>query len=361
MTQKIPISISTKHSRSKYVKYESTPKMNDLNINENISPNTPNGNLKSDPKLIIRPNIESNDKVQCDSGRRSVKSSNKISSVKSIKIPTYSGKSLVSKLHRNLANLEDKSKIQINLDKVKISSNKFGYIEAYAATTHQGLVRSYNEDRVSIILNISKPKNYTGDWPNCSFFGIYDGHAGHQCADFLRDNLHKFIIDDSNFPKSPQKAILNGFIKAEKVFMEYSLQNSIKSGSCALVIIIVERRCFVVNVGDSRAIMSGNFGDKLYVLSRDHRPSDEREYKRIIEAGGKIYQTEANIVSKDTTESILGPLRVSPGKLSVSRTIGDIEAKLEKFGGNENVIIPIPDIKYFEISDQYDFILIGCK
>ena len=36
---------------------------------------------------------------------------------------------------------------------------------------------------------------------------------------------------------------------------------------------------------------------------------------------------------------ILGPLRVFPGRLSVSRTFGDIEAKMEKFGGNSNVII----------------------
>jgi len=36
--------------------------------------------------------------------------------------------------------------------------------------------------------------------------------------------------------------------------------------------------------------MSGNHGRKIYNLSHDHRPSDEGEYKRIIEAGGKIYQ-----------------------------------------------------------------------
>lgn len=31
-------------------------------------------------------------------------------------------------------------------------------------------------------------------------------------------------------------------------------------------------------------------GKKIYCLSRDHKPNDEKEYKRIIEAGGKIYQ-----------------------------------------------------------------------
>jgi protein phosphatase 2C family protein 2/3 len=57
---------------------------------------------------------------------------------------------------------------------------------------HKLPFRNYNEDRVSIILNIVRPPNKDPNltWPKCSFFGIYDGHGGSQCADFLRDNLH---------------------------------------------------------------------------------------------------------------------------------------------------------------------------
>ena len=57
---------------------------------------------------------------------------------------------------------------------------------------------------------------------------------------------------------------------------------------------------------------------------------------------------------------IVGPHRVFPGRLSVSRTIGDIEAKLPKLGGNPKVVIPTPDIKCFKIRNNYDFIIIGC-
>jgi protein phosphatase 2C family protein 2/3 len=52
---------------------------------------------------------------------------------------------------------------------------------------------------------------------------------------------------------------------------------------------------------------------------------------------------------------------VFPGRLSVSRTFGDIEAKREKFGGNPNVVIAVPDIKEFTIDDKMDFLLLGCK
>jgi protein phosphatase 2C family protein 2/3 len=31
-------------------------------------------------------------------------------------------------------------------------------------------------------------------WPKCSFFAIYDGHGGSNCADYLKDNLHTIIV-----------------------------------------------------------------------------------------------------------------------------------------------------------------------
>ena len=40
----------------------------------------------------------------------------------------------------------------------KFASKKNGVVVSYAANTHQGMVRNYNEDRVSIILNIIQPK-----------------------------------------------------------------------------------------------------------------------------------------------------------------------------------------------------------
>ena len=48
---------------------------------------------------------------------------------------------------------------------------------------------------------------------------------------------------------------------------------------------------------------------------------------------------------------LIGPYRVLPGRLSVSRTIGDAEAKLVKFGGNPNVIICEPEIFYYNLKN----------
>ena len=47
---------------------------------------------------------------------------------------------------------------------------------------------------MSILLNILNPNVEPNvKWPQISFFGIYDGHAGNSCADFLKENLHQFV------------------------------------------------------------------------------------------------------------------------------------------------------------------------
>ena len=46
-----------------------------------------------------------------------------------------------------------------NFEKAKHSLKSNGAIKAYAASTNQGPVRDYNEDRVAIILNIARPEH----------------------------------------------------------------------------------------------------------------------------------------------------------------------------------------------------------
>ena len=72
-------------------------------------------------------------------------------------------------------------------------------VKAFAANTNVGIVRKANEDRISIILNViqppqKEPRIPTELWPKLQIFGVYDGHGGSRCAEYLKDTLHNNII-----------------------------------------------------------------------------------------------------------------------------------------------------------------------
>ena len=254
----------------------------------------------------------------------------------------------------------------------KTSKKKMGLIKSYAVNTYQGIIRNYNEDRVSIIVNMNKPRGYYKRiWPRVSFFGIFDGHGGETCSEYLRDNLHDLLCHNNEFfPENIPSSIKLAFQKAEKNFLEkYAINEKKemkdKSGSCALILVLVDNKIYIANVGDSRCLLSMNNGKKFIEVTKDHKPNSPEEKKRIESFGGKIYQTETLIKKSSKLEIIgkklVGPYRVSPGGLSVSRTIGDIEAKLEKYGGNPNVVISEPDIFEYDLDkDDIDFFILGC-
>jgi hypothetical protein len=81
--------------------------------------------------------------------------------------------------------------------------------------------------------------------------------------------------------------------------------------------------CYCANLGDSRAIYSYDSGKKFYQISRDHKPNDNIEKKRIIKGGGSVFKTnlaQFGFQFRGLKESDLGfklPYRINPGRLSV--------------------------------------------
>jgi serine/threonine protein phosphatase PrpC len=58
------------------------------------------------------------------------------------------------------------------------------------------------------------------------------------------------------------------------------------------MVMCVDQDIFVINVGDSRAVMSKFSGKEVRALTKDHKPMEPSEYERIIRNGGKIYQSQ---------------------------------------------------------------------
>ncbi len=126
--------------------------------------------------------------------------------------------------------------------------------------------------------------------------------------------------------------------------------------------LFVGEECWLANVGDSRAVISSNSGSRITALTRDHKPEDPGEFARIVQGGGTVYRQEvsATLRAEMGRDGLKIPLRVLPGRLSVSRTVGDIEAKSAKHGGNPKAVIATPEVSTARIADSTDFILLGC-
>ena len=267
----------------------------------------------------------------------------------------------------------------------KFSNKQIGPLKSFSYNTFQGLFKDYNEDRVSVCSLIKKPSNSKlKTWPKISYFAIFDGHGGEECSEFLKNNYLNYLVENPNFPFDIKLSMIETFQKVEEDFFKLKctdkLENSDKSGSCALVAIIFDNKIYIANIGDSRAIMSLSGGTKVKQLTADHKPDNIKEFERAIKNGSKIYLDDNDDPNRDesklefikdklelekmkeiklnsTEEKIF---RVFPSDLAVMRTIGDIKAKRKEFGGNPGTIINIPEVFTFDINSSDDFIVMGC-
>ena len=245
------------------------------------------------------------------------------------------------------------SKFRPSICSSDIEFKKTDFIKGYAYNTNEGNIRDYNEDTITA-RKVIDPRD-----KNKSFyvFAVYDGHGGNGCSLYLKNHLHDNITDFS------MSGLRNAINLTEKNFMENEAINIYgdlgdTSGSCGIIVLIKDKRCIIGNVGDSRCVIFKN--NRLFYATTDHKPNSYIEKRRIELAGGSIYKSNSAIPLYQNGKQIEIPWRVNPGRLSVSRTFGDVEAKLEKFGGLKGVVVATPDIVEYELNEQYNFIVIGC-
>ena len=226
-------------------------------------------------------------------------------------------------------------------------------IKGYAFNSSMGNIRDYNEDTITATKIILEGQNDK----NTFFFAIYDGHGGNGCSLYLKEKLHHYI---KNFSKDSIKEAINTveqkFLKEEALDEKGELKDP--SGSCGIMALIHQNKLIIANVGDSRLIIYKK--SSLFFSTEDHKPGSPSEKSRIEAAGGTIYQTPSLIPLHQNGKEIETPWRVLPGRLSVSRTFGDIEAKNENLGGMKNVVVALPDITEIELDNDFNFIVLGC-
>lgn len=215
--------------------------------------------------------------------------------------------------------------------RAEFSTKPFFNISGYASNSYNGKIKSYNEDMVKIIVNYHKntiPNNLFFA-PNISYFGVFDGHGGDKCSKFLKNNLDNILFNTPTFPNNPIESIRLAFLGAESEFSRFAIQNGNlvdKSGSCALIALIINDILYAINLGDSRALYSRDGGKEFFQITRDHKPNDGKERRRIEKNGGKVYyanKTVVNGIEITLKEEQFGkgftfPYRLDPSGLAVS-------------------------------------------
>ena len=172
-----------------------------------------------------------------------------------------------------------------------------------------------------------------------SYFAVFDGHGGDVSASYCAMHTHLNLIAEPSFASTPSKALHAALLRTDNDFCaacrRINLMSS--SGTTALCAYIQRHTLTVANIGDSRAILLKRSG-AVQPLSNDHKPGRKDERARIEALGGRVATSEEDAWtergSSQPSCTFLAscfpstrPLRVFPGGLSVSRTIGDIGVK----------------------------------
>ncbi|KAH9621073.1 hypothetical protein KSS87_004533 [Heliosperma pusillum] len=165
-------------------------------------------------------------------------------------------------------------------------------------------------------------------------FAIFDGHMGHDVANYLQSNLFDNILKEPDFWTEPENAIRRAYETTDEEILEKALVLG-RGGSTAVTAILVNgQTLFVANVGDSRAVISKNGEAKQ--LSIDHDAGTEK---------GEI-ESRGGFVS-----NIPGDVPRVDGQLAVARAFGDKSLKLH--------LSSEPHVETVKIDDTAEFLILA--
>ena len=211
-----------------------------------------------------------------------------------------------------------------------------------AGCSGPGIVKT-NQDSYFVKENFLKNSEYY-------FIGVCDGHGeqGHIVSNYFINKLPAYIKDLSN------ESISEAFKKINKEIYASNKMDSNMSGTTVVSIILTPNIIMCVNLGDSRASLF-RYENGLYYyrnLSRDHKPSEPDESKRILNHGGRVKKCY-----DEEHKRFIGPDRVwmknkeEPG-LAMTRSLGD------KIAHNIGVIDE-PEFKTFTYDGTEKFIILA--
>ena len=260
---------------------------------------------------------------------------------------------------------KDNKEKQNKIIKQKKEENKcIKKIKEILPYTHVGFdgeePKENNQDNYFVYKNFMNKKNYI-------YMSVCDGHGveGHFVSDFIKEilpydmseNLQAFnILTENELEKEKIYDIIKQtFIEANEKLVNNEEINSLFSGSTCVSVIYTPEKLIIPNIGDSRAVLGRLINKetneyKAIELSRDHKPTEKDEEKRILENDGRIQPFIED-------GEFVGPQRVwikeeeVPG-LAMTRSFGDRVAATVG-------VVSIPEIKEYIFNPNDKFMIIA--
>lgn len=210
-----------------------------------------------------------------------------------------------------------------------------------AASTTQGR-RSYNQD--SFLMNPSTKMDVGNSTTTAAVYGVFDGHGeqGKKAAHYVRD--HFIEIFQSVLPnhktKKEEDQLFFSCKETMKILREKYLESMKgkeleleKGGTTTVVAMVINGYVWVLNVGDSRAILVNQDG-VVCQASTDAKPTDPRFLKKAKKQGGYLEE-----------ESVYSIARIKPSGLATPRSLGFYAGE----SATHSIIVPNPKISRYPL------------
>ena len=219
-------------------------------------------------------------------------------------------------------------------------------------------IKKTNQDNFFIYNNFNNNSNYI-------YMGVCDGHGmfGQDVSGYLVNTLPQNMntnLLNLNISSLSTESSIKIFPIIQSTFISTNLDmtedervDSSFSGSTCVSLFYTPSKLICANVGDSRCVIGKFDGNnwKSKNLSRDQKPSEQDEFERIINSGGRVESF------KDENGNYIGPERVwlkeedIPG-LAMSRSFGDEIAHTVG-------VITEPEINEYYFLEEDKFIIIA--
>jgi len=219
-----------------------------------------------------------------------------------------------------------------------------------AAKSKKGIV-PYNRNKVN--QDRTMVKWALGDDENAALFGVMDGHGefGHLVAEFVKEKLPETLGTEKCLREDPEKAILSA-VKRMCDSLAQSQINIAFSGTTCVFGVLLDRRLYVGNIGDSRCVLcrQGPDGSLIPIpLSIDQKPDSPAEKARILKAGGRV-EPLPGPPGEDCGPPRVWLAEVDVPGLAMSRSVGD---EVSQTVG----VISTPEIMVHDIEENDIFVI----